>query len=521
MAAERLSVKTIKRFFELRFVAGLSQRQVAKSQGIARRTIQRYEKLAEEKGLTDFSKISSLTESEVLNLLGLESYLPVATPKPKKQLPDWSYVHQELSKKHVTRHLLWSEYKEQHPDGYEKTQFYELYRRWKKTLNISMRQEHKAGEKLFVDYAGTTVPIIDRSTGGVRQAQIFVGVMGASSYTYAEATWSQQLPDWLMSHRRCFEFMGGVPQIVVPDNLRSGVTKANRYESEVNRSYQELAEHYGTCVLPARVRKPQDKAKAEVGVLVVSRWILAALRNKAFSSLEELNDAISVLLEKLNNKPMRHFKKSRFELFESLDKPALGKLRETPHQYSEWKKATVNIDHHIVYEDHFYSCPYQLIKHQVDVRATNATIEIFYRSERVASHRRSYFKGRSTSEDLHRPQAHQEHLKWTPERIINWGRSKGDNTGFFIEHLITSKSHPEQGYRAALGVIRLSDKYGAQRLNQACGKAIAIGAISYRTIKNMLKNEMDKVPPSRNAKDSKQKEFFVSNENIRGKSYYH
>lgn len=384
-----------------------------------------------------------------------------------------------------------------------------------------MRQEHRAGEKLFVDYAGATIPIVERGTGRVGQAQVFVGVLGASSYTYVEATWSQQLPDWLTSHKRAIEFFGGVPQIIVPDNLRSGITKPDRYESEINRSYQELAEHYGTCVIPARVRKPKDKAKAEAGVLLASRWIIAALRNKTFYSLEDLNDAIAVILEKLNNKQMRHFKKSRQELFESLDKPALGRLPEVPFQYSEWKKATVNIDHHIVYEDHFYSCPYQLIKHPVDIRATNTTIEIFHRSERVASHRRSHKKGGYSTELSHRPLSHREHLKWTPERIINWGKSKGQNTGLFIEHLITIKAHPEQGYRSALGVIRLSDKYGAERLNQACGNALAIGTISYQTVKNMLKNGMDKVPLPTKKQDFKQQEFFISNENVRGKNYYH
>lgn len=524
MAAERLAMKTIKRLLELRFQAKLSQRQVAKALGCGRTTIQRYERLAVEKGLTDFALVGSLSELELLCRLGVSNdFQFLSRPFQKnKMLPNWSEIYQELSKKHVTLALLWSEYKEENPEGYQYSQFCEHYRRWKDKLSVSLRGEHKAGEKVFVDYAGSTVGIVDPSTGEVREAQIFVGVLGASSYTYVEATWSQTLPDWLMSHRRMFEYFNGVPQILVPDNLLSGITKPDRYEATVNRSYQDLAEHYGTCVIPARARRPKDKAKAEAGVLLASRWILAALRNKTFYSLEELNESIQELLVKLNNKKMRHFKKSRKELFEAVDKPALGTLRSKPYVFAEWKQARVNIDYHIVFDDHFYSAPYQLIKQEVQVRATSQTVELLYKSGRVASHRRSHRKGGFTTDPAHRPKSHQEHLKWTPERIINWAKTKGDSTGLFIQHLITTKPHPEQAYRATLGVIRLSDKYGNTRLNQACSNAIAIGSISYQTVKNMLKNGMDKmVPPTSKNKTDKQQDFFVSNENVRGKGYYH
>ena len=516
-------MKTIKRLFELRYQAKLSQRQVAKALGCGRTTIQRYERIASKKGLTDFSLINSLSEQELLCRLGLGGdFRFLSTPLRKdKLLPDWSEIYRELSKKHVTLALLWSEYKEDNPEGYQYSQFCEHYKRWRQKLSVSLRQEHKAGEKAFVDYAGSTIDIIDSETGEVRAAQIFVGVLGVSSYTYVETTWSQSLPDWLMSHRRMFEFFSGVPQILVPDNLLSGITKPDRYEATVNRSYQDLSEHYETCVIPARVRKPKDKAKAEAGVLLASRWILAALRNKTFCSLEELNEAIQVLLEKLNNKKMRHFKKSRRELFEAIDQPALGSLRSKPYIFSEWKAARVNIDYHIIFDDHFYSVPYQLTKQEVQLRATSQTVEIFHKSTRVASHRRSSRKGGFTTDPSHRPLSHQAHLEWPPERIIKWAKSKGDNTGLFIQHLINTKAHPEQGYRSALGVIRLADKYGNVRLNQACGNAIAIASISYQTVKNMLKNGMEKVaPPSKN-KTTKQQDFFTSNENVRGKECYH
>ena len=524
MAAERLAMKTIKELFHLRFQLKLSQEKVKQRLGCGKATVYDYEQRAKKAGLDTYEKIEVLTEDELLLRLNLKTksqcfWAPLR--KEENLLPDWSYIKTELSKKHVTLALLWEEYKEEHPEGYSYSQFCVHYRRWRETLSVTMRQEHKAGEKVFVDYAGSTVDIISPTTGEVRSAQIFVGVQGASNYTFVEATWSQSLSDWLMSHRRMFEFFNGIPQILVPDNLRSGITKPDRYEATVNRSYQDLAEHYGTCVIPARVKKPKDKAKAEAGVLLASRWILAALRNKTFYSLPELNEAIEVLLEKLNNKKMRHYKKSRRELFEIIDKPVLGKLRSTPYVFSEWKQARVNIDYHIVFDDHFYSVPYQLVKAEVSIRATSQTIEVFYKSKRVASHLRSHRKGKFTTDPDHRPKAHQAQTEWTPERIINWAKQKGENIGLFVQNLITTKAHPEQAYRAALGVIRLSDKYGPHRLNQACGNAIAIGAISYRTVKNMLGNNMDKVDQTKNIKTDKQQDFFVTNENVRGKDYYH
>lgn len=522
MSAERLAMKQIRELFRLRFEVNLSQRKVARALGCGRTTIHDYEKRAALAGLDRFEKINSLSDEELLKRLGLkQGGVSRLLPRKDKSLPNCSEVHQELRKKHVTLSLLWEEYKQEHPEGYQYTQYCEHYKRWKESLTVSMRQNHKAGEKVFVDYAGSTFDIVNSETGEVREAQMFVGVLGASSYTFVEATWSQGLSDWLMSHRRMFEFFGGVPQILVPDNLKSGVTKPNRYEAVMNKSYQELCEHYGTCAIPARVRKPKDKAKAEAGVLLASRWILAALRNQTFYSLQELNDAIKALLENLNNKQMRHFQKSRKEMFLEIDKPALNRLRSTPYEFSQWKKATVNIDHHIVFDNHFYSVPYQHIKRLVDVRATDKVVEIYYRSERVATHRRSFAKGRFSTEISHRPPSHQASLEWTPERITAWGKSKGENTGLFIRYLIESKQHPEQGYRSALGVIRLSDKFGADRLNRACGNAIAIGSVHYRTVKNMLENSMDKIDQTKKQNDEKQKDFFSSNENVRGKQYYH
>ncbi len=518
MAARRLVMKNIRELFRLRLEAGLSQRRVARVLGCGRSTLYEYEKKALTAGIKEFHQIKDLSDEQLLNLLGLKSDLSLQQVKSKRPLPDWNEIHQELSKKHVTLSLLWTEYKGEHSCGYQYTQFCELYRRWSEKLSVSMRQSHKAGEKVFVDYGGTPLEVVDSRTGEILRAELFVGVLGRSSYMYVEATWTQGLSDWLMSHRRMFEFFGGVPQIVVPDNLRSGVTKPDRYEAVVNRSYEELCDYYGSCVIPSRVGRPRDKAKVESGVLLASRWILASLRDRRFFSLYEANEAIRVCLERINNRRMRHFGKSRRELFEQIDRPVLGRLPVRPYELAFWKRATVNIDHHIVFEDHFYSVPYHLVKRGVEIRATERLLEIFFRNIRVASHRRSFSRGGYSTETSHRPPSHQKHLEWSPERIINWGRQKGKNTGLFIKLLIESKKHPEQGYRSALGVIRLARKYGEDRLNLACGNAIAIGAIKYQTVKNILKNRMEKANVKKTEKQ--QQSFFTSNTNVRGKDCY-
>ncbi|MDU8242813.1 IS21-like element ISPsy40 family transposase, partial [Pseudomonas syringae pv. actinidiae] len=349
---------------------------------------------------------TSLSDAELERLL----FPPAPTvPSDQRPMPDWAWVHAESRRPGVTLALLWQEYRLAHPQGFQYSWFCEHYRLWAAKVDVVMRQEHRAGEKLFVDYAGQTAPIIDRSTGEIRQAQIFVAVLGASSYTFAEATWSQKLPDWLGSHVRCFAFFGGTTQILVPDNLRSGVTKAHRYEPDINPSYRDLAEHYGVAVLPARSRKPKDKAKVEVGVQVVERWILAVLRNRQFFSLGELNTAISLLLERLNHKPFKKLPGSRRSAFESIDQPALQGLPEHPYVYAEWKKVRVHIDYHVEVDGHFYSVPYQLVRHQLEVRLTAQTVECFHANQRVASHLRSQHKGRHTTQTEHMPKSHREH----------------------------------------------------------------------------------------------------------------
>ena len=521
MAQERLAMRDIKELLRLRFKLGLSQRQAAKASGLGRTTIQEYETRARAANLIDPDEIEKLSAEEVYQRLGFNGSIeaqavPVREAKP---LPDWNVVREDLSRhKHTTLMLLWTEYKETYPNGYQYTQFCELYNRWKKKVTLTMRQEHKAGEKTFIDYAGSTIDVVDAKTGEVQAAQVFVAALGASSYVYVESSWTQSLPDWLMSHRRMVEYFEGVTEILIPDNLKSGITIPDRYEAKINRAYREFADHYGTCVIPARVRKPKDKAKAEVSVQVVSRWIIAALRHKTFYSLEELNAAITVLLEKINHRKMRHIGKSRQELYETLDKPALKALPERPYEYGDWKQVGVNIDYHFEYDNAFYSVPYQLVGTRLWVRATCTVIEVYKDFQRVFAHRRSYIKGKYVTEPSHRPISHQEHTKWTPERIIAWASSKSGSIGEFVKRLIQSKAHPEQGYRAALGCIRLSDKYGIDRLTMACQKAIRIESFSYKTISNMLKSGMEKVSPT---DDELQMSFLSDHENVRGQNYYH
>jgi len=370
--------------------------------------------------------------------------------------PDWSVVHTELRKKSVTLRLLWVEYREAHPDGYGYSQFCALYRQWAKLLKSSMRLTHKAGEKVFVDYAGQTVPIVDPSTGEVREVQIFIGVLGASNYTYAEAHESQDLFNWIMAHVRMFSFFGGVPEIVVPDNLKARGKHPCRYEPDLNPTYQDLAEHYGMAVIPTRVRKPKDKAKVEVGVQVVERWILARLRNHTFFKLADLNRAIRELLNELNTRQMEHLGGSRRELFEELDQPVLKPLPEQAYEYAVWKKARVNIDYHVEFDKHYYSVSHKLKEKDVYVRATQATVEIFCNRKRVASHRRSRAQGRHTTVSEHMPPAHQKYAEWSPERITRWAQTIGSHTAQVVQAPLDSRKHPNKPTALVWGCYALA-----------------------------------------------------------------
>ena len=513
MTRERIPMRTIKEVLRLKWSCGLGRRAIAKSCGIAKSTVIEYLRRAEKAGLS-WPLPADMDDSALEHLL----FPPVIVSEAPRPLPVWEDVHRELARKSVTLMLLWDEYKAQYPDGYQYSQFCDLYRAYAKKLDISMRQVHHAGEKLFIDYCGQTVPVIDKSTGEVHECQIFVAVLGASNFAYAEATYTQGLPDWIGSHGRALEFIGGVPELFVPDNLLSGITKACRYEPGVNRTYQELAVHYGAAVIPARVRKPKDKAKVEAGVLLVERWILAALRNRTFFSLTELNAAIRQLLDKLNNRPFKKLPGSRMSRFLEIDKPALRPLPAIPFEYAEWKiKKRPGIDYHIEVDDHSYSVPYQLRNEYLDVRLTESIVEAFFRSKRVASHVRSYAKGKYTTVADHMPKAHRDYAEWTPERVIRWAKEAGTSTADLVTAILARNLHPQQGFRSALGIITLARKFGKERVEAACKRALAIGGLSYKSVKSILETGLDKkpLPEQRPAAQA------ITHSNIRGREYYH
>lgn len=507
-------MRKIKEVLRLR-ARGLSDREIAQSLQIGRTTVRRYRERAEAAGLA-WPLPEGVTES------ALEAELfPSAPPagSHERAVPDWPSVHAELRRRGVTLQLLWLEYKRVHPDGYQYSRYCDLYRTWKARLDPVLRQEHRAGEKAFVDYAGQTVEVVDAETGEVREAQIFVGVLGASNFTYVEATWSQSLPDWIASHIRMFEYFAGVPELVVPDNLASGVATACRYEPDANPTYQELATHYGAAVLPARPRAPRDKAKVETGVQVAERWILAPLRNHTFFGLAELNREIVPLREALNDRRFQKLDGSRRSLYEAIDRPALRPLPSRRYEYAEWRKARANIDYHIDVHGHYYSVPHQLVRQQVDVRLTASTLEAFHDGRRVAAHARSHRKGGFTTDPSHRPKAHREHLEWTPSRIIRWAERTGPHTAEVVRRILDERPHPEQGYRACLGILRLGKRHSSERLEAACQRALAIRGVTYRSIKSILKNGLDRLPLDDHDEQTTL-ELPQDHDNLRGPDYY-
>ena len=433
------------------------------------------------------------------------------------QMPDWPAIHQELKCANMTKQLVWEEYTRQYPNRcYSYSQFCERYRRWQGKQKRSMRQHHKAGEKCFVDYSGSTVPIINAQTGEFRQAQIFVAVLGASNYTFAEATWSQSLPDWLASHVRMLTYFGGCTELIVPDNLKSGVSKACRYDPDLNPSYQQWAEHYGVAVVPAQPYKPKDKAKAENGVLVVQRWILARLRHQSFFSLAELNRCIRSLLEDLNNRPFKQLPGCRRSAFEQLDKPALRSLPAQPYRYVAIKPVKVNIDYHVQYEQHSYSVPHQYVGEKLELHAGETLIEAYFRRQLVASHPRQYTPGFTTN-PAHMPTRHRAQQQWTPGRLKRWAKDIGPDALAWVSSQLASRPHPEQAYKVCLGLLNLSKQYPTTRLNAACRIANQAGLTRLKQVRAILKSNRDQLPEQLSlAADLPQ-----DHENSRGPHHFH
>ena len=507
-------MRKIKEVLRLRFGLGLQQDQIARSCSIGQATVHRYlEKAAAAK--VTWPLPDDLDERRLDELLFPKR--PLRTPSQPRAGLDFAQLHTQLqTHKHLTLQLLWEEYRETQPDGYGYSRFCELYQRWHRNRDVVLRHDHNPGDKMFVDWAGDTVPIYDRESGEVTPASIFVAVLGASTYTFARAALSQDLANWIDCHVQAFEFFQGVTQLLVPDNPRTGVTRACRYEPDLNRTYHEMAQHYGIAVLPARPYKPRDKAKVENAVGIVERWILAALRHRKFFHIADLNEAIEELLERLNNRRFRKRDGTRASLFADIDRPALQPLPAERYVMAEWKTVRANIDYHIEIDRHYYSVPYQLAGQQLEARYTATTVELFQDGKRVASHARSSAAYRHTTVHEHMPKSHQAHLEWTPSRLIHWGETVGTATAEVIRTILASKPHPEMGYRACLGILRLAKTYSAERLEAASLRALHLQACSYSSLRSILKRSLDR----QTTLELESGKPGPRHENVRGAGYY-
>jgi transposase len=515
---ERHSMRKIREVLRLRHECGLKHREISASVGLSKGSVSDYLKRAQQAGLS-WETARELDDVEVERRL----FRYAGRNEPPKRAPiDFNWVHRELRRKGVTLQLLWLEYCEavvKYPESlapYHYSQFCDLYASFRKKVDVTMRQVHRAGEKVFLDFSGGKPKIHDRDTGEEVEVELFVAVLGASSYTYAEATRTQQLEDFVGATVRTFEYFGCVPQIAVPDQLRSAVSGPDRYDPEINPTYAEMAAHYGIAIIPARPRKPRDKAKVENGVLVAQRWILACLRNRIFYSLDELNEAIWELLERLNTRPFQKLEGCRRSAFETLDRPAMQPLPPRRYEVAQWKKAKVDIDYHVSYDERPYSVSCRLVGERVDVRATASTIEIFHKGRRVVSHARCWGpKGTPTTLEEHRPKSHREYGAWPPSRIISWAETVGPSVGRMVEHIMRSKSHPEMGYRSCRALIRDSKRYPSNRVDAACRRALEIGSPTRQSVLTILKRGLDRVslepPPIPPA---------VVHDNVRGGAYF-
>jgi transposase len=507
-------MRKISEVLRLRFELDFGYRQIAQSCLIGVGTVHQYLKRAEAAGVR-WPLPDGMTETKLDELL----FGRRDTAVPDRAVPDFAAVHEQLrTHKHLTLQLLWEEYRETQPDGYGYSRFCELYHRYRRTLDVVLRQEHVPGEKMFVDWAGDTVPIYNRSNAQIQPAPLFVSVLGFSSYTYAEATRDEQMEAWLGSHMHALEYYRGAPRLVVPDNAKTGVTKACRYDPDINPTYQDFALHYGMGVIPARPYKPRDKAKVESAVLVAERWILAALRHRTFYSVVEANEAIRELLDKLNHRPFRKREGSRASLFQQTEHAALRALPAEPFDLSQWSRARVNIDYHVAVDTNFYSVPYHLVQEVVEVRTTPTTVEIFHRGDRVASHLRGRDHGKASTIDEHRPKSHRAHLEWPPSRMVNWASTIGPHTAQLFERIFADKPHPEVGYRGCLGIIRLSKKYSPERVEAAAERAVLTGACRYKSVKSILEKSLDRQPLNGVAPPAAAEP--LNHDNVRGAEYF-
>lgn len=507
-------MRYVKDVLRLRFQNHLSVRQIASSCGLPASTVGDYLNRAQAAGLS-WPLPTDMTDPQIMErLLNASAPAPTQQQAPVKPLPDWPALHEQLNRDGVTLQLLWQEYFKIHPQGYKYSRFCELYERWAHTLDPVLRLTHQPGHKLFVDWAGQKTPLYHQD-GSQSQASLFVAVLGASNKTFVHAFENEKIESWISAHCMAFDFYAGVPKTVVPDNPKTAVIHACRYEPVLHRSYLEMAEHYGTVILPARAAHPRDKAKVETAVQIAQRQILAALRDQRFFSVAQLNQAIKPLLDKLNDQPFQKLDGSRNSWFDSREKDKLLPLPKAPYELATWSKSKVNIDYHAVVDNHFYSVPYKLIHQELDVRMGRLTVELFYQGKRVAAHARSHEKGKFTTIQEHRPKAHQAYLDWTPSRMVDWAQKTGPWCAKAVDQILQSKTHPEQGYRSAMGIIRLGKSFGSGRLEAACSRALSLGTCSYKSIKSILENGLDRLPPEPELPLNS-----PSHENVRGQVYY-
>jgi transposase len=490
---------------------GFSKRRIAASLGISATAAMECVQRAQRAGLT-----WPLPEDLSDEALEQRLYPAPTSTKEQRPLPNWAEIQRELKRPGVTLELLWQEYREQHANGYGYSRFCDLNREWQKRLSPTMRQTHIAGEKMFVDYSGTKLQIMDWTTGEVLTAELFVGVLGASSLTYAEATWTQSLPDWIGAHTRAFNYFGGVTAMVVSDNLKSGVIKACFYEPNVNRTYEEMAKHYKTAIVPARPKKPRDKAKVEAGVQVATRWVIAKIRKRTFFTLAELNAAIRDCVEQINNRVTRHLGSSRRSLFEQVEKAALKPLPATEYVLAYWKQCRAGIDYHVEIDKHYYSVPYTLMRQELWASYTASTVEVFHRGKRVAAHRRGPPNRGHTTLPEHMPSSHRRYADWTLERIKREAGEIGPNASALVEIILREKRHPEQGFRSCLGIVRLVGRFPRERVEAACERALAVGTRSFSSVKSILNTKLDRKRPEKAAEGP-----AIVHDNIRGPTFYH
>jgi transposase len=514
MARARLPMRKIRDVLRLT-AEGMSSRKIAASLSIGATTVVDCLHRARTAGV-GWPLPEDVTD-ETLEARLFPASTALIQAKARRPMPEWAWIHRELKRPGVTLLLLWDDYRGQHPTGLRYSRFCEIYQEWKRRLTPTMRQTHIAGERMFVDYSGKKPHLVNPTTGEPIEVEFFVAVLGASNLTFAEATWTQSLADWTGSHARAFAYFGGVTELTVSDNLKSGITKACFYEPQVNRTYRDMAGHYGTTILPARPRRAKDKAKVEVGVQVVGRWVLAKIRNRTFFSLPELNDAIRELLIQLNDRVTRHLGASRRALFEQIERAALKPLPVEPYVFSQWKECRVGIDYHVEVKPYFYSVSYALLREKMWVRYTESTVEVFHRDNRVAVHPRIPLNGRKYSTlPEHMPSSHRHFADWTPEKIKRQAGEVGPNTAALVDIIMRERPHPEQGFRSCIGIIRLAKMYGRQRLDAACERALVIPSHSYRSVKSILQNSLDRKRPEKAADEP-----AIVHSNIRGSNYYH